>query len=68
MIYRPLRNKGSFLGAKVTFTPIELLIIKHALKVYTKDNKAHPKDRIIAQCLLNDMKETEEEFLANEIN
>ena len=55
MIYKELRKNNRFLGAEITFTPVELSTVENALKRFTKVNDIHPTERIIAQLVLGDM-------------
>ena len=39
-------------GAKMELSPVELLIFKEALEIYTKDEEMHPVDRKVANRML----------------
>lgn len=39
-------------GAEIELSPVELLIFKEALEIYTKDEEMHPVDRKVANRML----------------
>ena len=62
MIYKLLTNKKVFLGGELKLTPTELLVVKDALKEYTKNIKVHRLDRIKAQLIIEEMRAIEDEY------
>ena len=62
MIYKLLTKKDKFLGGELKLTPMELLVVKDALREYTKNNEIHRTDRIIAQLMIKEMCAIEDEY------
>ena len=55
-----LTADGYVKGVVLDCTPIELLILNSALRVYVENNRVHPIDRNIAKEMLNDIKGAED--------
>ena len=62
MIYKLLTKKDKFLGGELKLTPMELLVVKDALREYTKNDEVHRLDRIKAQLMIEDMRIVEDEY------
>lgn len=62
MIYKLLVKHKQFLGGELRLTPAELLIVKDALREYTKNNEVHRLDRIKAQLMIEEMRLIEDEY------
>ena len=62
MIYKLLTKKDKCLGGELRLTPTELLVVKDALREYTKNNEVHRLDRIKAQLMIEEMRMIEDEY------